>query len=124
MATLLGQNLRQFRMLKGLSLRDVEDSVGVSNAYLSQLERGHAKNPSPRKLELLAKEYSVSYSELLRLAGYLGDESIINGDRLVASSLDEKPASGLKMAIQDAELTGDEENLVAQYIVFLMSQRK
>ncbi len=124
MASKLGDNLKQFRMLKGFSLRDVENKIGISNAYLSQLERGNAINPSPRKLELLGKLYKVSYSELLRLAGYLTDEIGINSETVIASTVAEKPMSSLTMAIQNTDLTESEESLVAQYIAFLRTQRK
>ncbi len=124
MTSVLGEKLRQFRSLKELSLRDVEEKIGISNAYLSQLERGHAKNPSPRKLELLAKLYNVPYSDLLRSAGYLNNEVGIKSDKLIASSFTERPVSALVMAIQDSKLTADEENMVAQYVTFLKTQRK
>ncbi len=119
----LGEKLKQFRKLNSLSLRDVEDKTGISNAYLSQLERGSAKNPSPGKLELLADVYTVPYPELLKLAGYLKDIGIPSGDKLVASTASDRPTSILATVIQDTNLTEEEESLVTQYIAFLKSQR-
>jgi len=123
MATVLGNKLRQIRQLRGLSLRKVEAQTGISNAYLSQLERGDAKNPSPKKLKSLAECYDVEYAELLRYAGYLpnDDSSHIS---LIATSEPVRTPSALSSAIQDSDLTEDEENLVAQYILFIKSQRK
>ncbi|MHC4933777.1 MAG: helix-turn-helix domain-containing protein, partial [Planctomycetota bacterium] len=48
----LGTLLADLRMAKGLSLREVEEATGkaVSNAYLSQLENGKIKKPSPSVL--------------------------------------------------------------------------
>src|SRR5688572_12868989 len=54
----------------GLSLRAVEEATGVSNAYLSQLEQGKIKQPSPLILHKLSEVYQVPYSELFRLVGY------------------------------------------------------
>ena len=34
------------RKLKGLTLRQIEEKTGISNAYLSQLENGKIKSPS------------------------------------------------------------------------------
>jgi transcriptional regulator with XRE-family HTH domain len=51
-------------------LREVEERTGISNAYLSQIESGRIKEPSPRILHRLADLYGESYAELLELAGY------------------------------------------------------
>lgn len=37
---------RDLRKQKGLTLREVENITGISNAYLSQLETGKIKSPS------------------------------------------------------------------------------
>ena len=72
----LGPYLRALRAATGLTLRQVEgrcklpERCGVSNAYLSQLERGRVREPSPRVLWALAECYGADYAELLRLAGY------------------------------------------------------
>lgn len=123
MDSILGDNLRRIRKLKGFSLRDVEAKTGISNAYLSQLERGDARNPSPKKLNLLAGCYDIAYAELLKLAGYLIEDNGMN-QGLIGSSMGKKSSTALSTAIQSAELTGDEEVLVAQYIAFLKTQRK
>ena len=67
----LSKVLRDIRAVSGKSLREVEDATGISNAYLSQLERGDAQKPSPDKLQALAKFYEVPYTDLMRAAGYL-----------------------------------------------------
>ena len=43
----LGQFLWDIRNARGLKLRQVEEACDVSNAYLSQLETGKIKQPSP-----------------------------------------------------------------------------
>ena len=55
MSNKLADELKRIRGIRHVSLRKVEKETGVSNAYLSQLERGEAKNPSPSKLHLLAE---------------------------------------------------------------------
>src|SRR6266404_3705085 len=69
----LGEELKRLRALKGWSLRQVEEKTKgkVSNSYLSQLESGLVKEPSPNVLYELAKVYDVPYTHLMRLAGYV-----------------------------------------------------
>ncbi len=69
----LGLYLRELRIVKDLSLRDVEKATNnaVSNAYLSQLESGKIVKPSPHILENLAKVYEVRYEDLMAVAGYI-----------------------------------------------------
>ena len=70
----IGQVLKRLR--GNTSLRGVQRLTGISNAYLSQVEKGD-RHPGPRILKRLATLYSVSLQELLRKAGYLdkdGDE--------------------------------------------------
>src|SRR5258706_8523706 len=69
----LGRLLADLRMAKGLSLRRVEEVTRnrVSNAYLSQLEKGKIHKPSPNVLHSLAAVYAVPYETLMEKAGYL-----------------------------------------------------
>lgn len=66
----LGNRLKEARLAKEFSLRAVEEATGISNAYLSQLESGKVKQPSPVTLHDLAELYGVSYADLMVLAGY------------------------------------------------------
>ncbi|MHC4710377.1 MAG: helix-turn-helix domain-containing protein [Planctomycetota bacterium] len=65
--------MADLRVAKGLSLRQVEEATGnaVSNAYLSQLEKGKIQKPSPNVLHSLAAVYAVPYEALMEKAGYL-----------------------------------------------------
>ena len=67
----IGQTLRRLR--GETSIRTVQRLTGVSNAYLSQIEKG-ARHPGPRLLRRLASLYGVRVHELLRKAGYLERE--------------------------------------------------
>ena len=55
--------LKEYRSRSGLTLRQVEESTGISNAYLSQLENGKIKNPSIQTIYALSKLYSVSIEQ-------------------------------------------------------------
>ncbi len=67
----IGQTLKRLR--GETSIRAVQRLTGVSNAYLSQIEKG-ARHPGPRLLRRLAALYGVSVHDLLRKAGYLDRE--------------------------------------------------
>jgi HTH-type transcriptional regulator, competence development regulator len=115
----LGLVLRRLRETKGVSLRAVEKGTGISNAYLSQLERGVATNPTPAKLQALAKYLNAQYLDLLSYAGYLPNPRVEDSVGLIASSADDSESTSTLLA----DLTADEEALVSQYIDFLKSQR-
>ncbi|MCB1014453.1 MAG: helix-turn-helix domain-containing protein [Acidimicrobiales bacterium] len=69
----LGQFIREQRNAAQLSLRALADRAGVSNPYLSQIERG-LHEPSVRVLTSIANALNVSAETLLRQAGALGPE--------------------------------------------------
>jgi transcriptional regulator with XRE-family HTH domain len=52
------ENLRQIRKERGLTLRQVEEMTGISNAYLSQLETGKIKKPSHHVIQTLYGAYN------------------------------------------------------------------
>lgn len=65
-----GEYIKALRESKGLTLREVEKQTEVSNAYLSQLESGKIKQPSPTMLYKLAELYGVKYEVLMEKVGY------------------------------------------------------
>jgi transcriptional regulator with XRE-family HTH domain len=70
----LGDYLREQRQAAKLSLRQLSELAGVSNPYLSQIERG-LKRPSAEILQQLAKGLEVSAESLYVRAGILDDEN-------------------------------------------------
>ncbi len=64
----LGDYLKEQRLAGQLSLRQLADQVGVSNPYLSQIERGLRK-PSAEVLQQLARALRVSAEQLYVRAG-------------------------------------------------------
>src|SRR5215210_1100229 len=68
--TLLGEFIRTQRKLARLSLRELADMTKVSNAYLSQIERG-LHQPSFRVLQAVAQALNVSAETLLAQAGLM-----------------------------------------------------
>ena len=66
----LGAFIRSRRKLARLTLRQLAEMTSLSNAYLSQLERG-LHLPSVRVLKLLSEALNVSVETLLAQAGLL-----------------------------------------------------
>ncbi|MEW2067041.1 helix-turn-helix transcriptional regulator [Streptomyces sp. NPDC007346] len=68
----LGEYLREQRRAAQLSLRQLADAAGVSNPYLSQIERGLRK-PSAEVLQQVAKALRISAETLYVRAGILDE---------------------------------------------------
>jgi transcriptional regulator with XRE-family HTH domain len=68
----LGSLLRAQRVAAELSLRELSERTNVSNAYLSELERG-LHEPSLRVLRAIASALGTPLASTLARAGVLGD---------------------------------------------------
>ena len=108
----LGSFLASSRKQRGLTLRAVESEVGVSNAYLSQLERGKIRSPSPVVLHKLSELYGISYASVLELAGYPVPES------------SQPTSTESSFAARLGPTTAEEEEALVEYLEFLRSRRK
>jgi len=69
----LGDYLRDQRVSAQLSLRQLAEQTGVSNPYLSQIERG-LRRPSAEVLQQLAKALRISAEQLYVQAGILSPD--------------------------------------------------
>src|SRR6266700_5623183 len=76
----LGEFIREQRAGARLSLRRLSDMAGISNPYLSQIERGLRK-PSAEILQQIAKALRISAETLYVRAGILeqreGDHDLV-----------------------------------------------
>lgn len=66
----LAKKLREGRATKGWTLRKAAAETGISNGYLSLIEQGEVKSPSPRYLMALADKYELAFEHLMALAGH------------------------------------------------------
>lgn len=74
-ATEFGVYLKRIRKAKKMTIRQLELYSNVSNAYISQLERGDRGIPSPDILKKLSQPLGVDYNELMEKAGYIDVQS-------------------------------------------------
>jgi transcriptional regulator with XRE-family HTH domain len=68
----LGEFIREQRRIDHLSLRKLSEMAGISNPYLSQIERGLRK-PSADILQQIARALEISAESLYVRAGILED---------------------------------------------------
>ena len=109
----LGGYLRALRESKAFSLRQVERKSGISNAFLSQMESGKVKRPSPVMLYKLAGLYEVPYEALMDLAGYP-----------LPSASTPEPRSASTVFRRFGDITPTEEAELLDYLAFLRSRAR
>jgi transcriptional regulator with XRE-family HTH domain len=74
----LGEIIRRQRELSAMSMRQFSELVGISNPYLSQIERG-LREPSERVLESIATALRTTSDALYEQAGIDVDEPEAEG---------------------------------------------
>lgn len=110
----LGAYLAKARKVLGLSLRTVEAETNVSNAYLSQLETGKIRTPSPTVLHTLALRYGVAYERLMALAGY----------PVPGNAVDEPSARSLDLAARLGNVSPDEEEALFDFLSLIRKRER
>jgi len=108
-----GAGLKTARELRNLSLREVEEATGISNAYLSQLENNKIKKPSPHFLHKLATLYGIGYELLMEMAGYVQRKKPDGPKTLAGAAL-----------FSQEKLSSEDEEKLAEYLAFLRRKRK
>lgn len=99
----VGAFIREQRRLVKLSQRQLAKATGLSDTYLSQLERG-MHEPSLRALRAIAKGLNVSADQLIALTGAIEGELDPDADDAVGAAAPAAP--DLEAAIsRDPRLT-------------------
>ncbi len=111
-AATLGDYLKKGRESKGLTLRAVEESTGISNAYLSQLEGGRIKKPSPVDLHKLCELYGLKYTLAMEYAGYPIPEGM-------ATSTPQQ-----RLLARLGHTTAEQEDALVDYMEYLRSRKR
>jgi transcriptional regulator with XRE-family HTH domain len=75
----VGDFIREQRRMAELSLRRLSDMAGVSNPYLSQIERG-LRRPSAEILQQIARALQISAETLYIRAGFLEEDDGAEAD--------------------------------------------
>lgn len=109
----LGQVLKESREKSNKTLREVEESTGISNAYLSQLENEKIKKPSANVLYKLSEIYEVELDTFLAAAG------IIDKNKKPKQSELQK-----KIAFMADKFTIEEEKEILNFIEYLRHKNR
>ncbi|MBX7268826.1 helix-turn-helix transcriptional regulator [Micromonospora sp. Llam7] len=70
----LGETIRQARERHGMSVRKLAEQLHMHQSYIYRVEQGLFKQPSPEKLQRIAKYLGLDYNDLCALAGYQAPE--------------------------------------------------
>jgi len=108
----LGKTLKDSRELIPLTLRQVEEAIGISNAYLSQLENDKIKKPSANVLYKLANLYNIELDTLLSASGIIEEQSPKKSKLLNT------------IALSAETLSHDEEQALLDYLKYLRFNQK
>jgi transcriptional regulator with XRE-family HTH domain len=106
----LGDIIRRQRELNALSMRQFAQMVGISNPYLSQIERG-LRDPSEKVVDAIAQSLQMSADALREQAGVTAEAA---------------PESAVVDAIRaDPALTGRQRSALIQvYEAFAAQKRR
>lgn len=70
-----GEYIKQLRESKNMTLNQVAMYSEISAAQLSRIETGKRGVPKPLTIEKIAQALRIDYTELMKVAGYLEDNS-------------------------------------------------
>ena len=112
----LGQYLASIRQDRRMTLRQVEEATNkeVSNAYLSQIENGKIKQPSPNVLHSLSEIYAIDYGQLMEMAGHVTP----------SKNRTEDQRHGRVATFADHNLTPGEEAELVEYLQFIRRRKR
>src|SRR5687768_10473398 len=107
----LGDYLKEQRIAAALSLRELAEQSGVSNPYLSMVERG-VRNPSAQVLQQIAKALQISAEQLYIRAGLLSVEDDMGGSVELAVLHDPRLSDEQKSVLLDlySSFVGDDQD--------------
>lgn len=112
-----GKFLRELREDRKMTLRDVEEKIHISNAYLSQVETGERSIPTVRILAKLAECYGCPVATLTNAAeGELKHEK---------SKSNEPPAPGAEFICRGYEnLSEPNKQALKKFLQHLQREEK
>jgi transcriptional regulator with XRE-family HTH domain len=96
----LGDYLKEQRVAAQLTLRQLAEQTGVSNPYLSQIERG-LRRPSAEVLQQLAKALRISAEQLYIRAGIVSPQAGVGGSVELAVLGDTRLTERQKQSLLD-----------------------
>ena len=93
-----GEFVRAQRRLAQVSQRNLARMAGVSDSYLSQLERGNYR-PSPQVVKSIAEAFRLEPKQLYTMLGFIEDEADAKPSVEQAIQLDDRLDASQKQAL-------------------------
>ncbi len=90
MTSPLGEFIRRQRELQELSMRQLADLAGISNPYLSQIERG-LREPSEKVVEAIAENLQLSADVLYEHGGREAEDAEQDDEPAVVAAIRADP---------------------------------
>jgi transcriptional regulator with XRE-family HTH domain len=112
MTSPLGDFIRRQRELQELSMRQLADLVGISNPYLSQIERG-LREPSEKVIEAIAENLELSAEVLFERGGRHGGTAAPGDEPAVVAAIRADP-----------QLTGRERQALLEIYAAFAERRR
>jgi transcriptional regulator with XRE-family HTH domain len=112
MTSPLGDFIRRQRELQALSMRQLADLVGISNPYLSQIERG-LREPSEKVLEAIAENLELSADVLFERGSRQGEAAETGDEPAVVAAIRADP-----------KLTGRERQALLEIYAAFVARRR
>lgn len=113
-----GKSLKDLRLEKKLSGRELARRAGISHAYLSQLENDHNKNPTNEMQKKLAKGFGIPLYELQMktniISGYKNHDPIQH--YINSADLKELLTTSSRMRYKDQQLVKEDVENIIKYI--------
>ena len=120
----LGELLRELRDANKLTLRDMERLTGVSNGYLSQVENGQIKKPSPNYLFKIAEALNYPYESLMERAGHIVPKKDVTPlDRLELGGQSSEQAKAFAIFSSVRDLTEEEAEALVEFLNWRRSRQ-
>lgn len=108
-----GEFMRKLREDRKLTLRQVEERAKISNAYISQIERGDRGVPNFKTLTKLAEAYGVDVAALTQAA-----EDARKGEKI-------KETPDVQFVSRGYERLPDEKKkILKDFLQYLMDERR
>ncbi|WP_203332622.1 helix-turn-helix domain-containing protein [Planococcus beigongshangi] len=95
-----GEYIKKIRTEKGLSMRELERRSGISQSYISQLEKGSQQNPKTDTIQKLANGLNTSYKDLMEKAGIIEVDSLMEAFGFNRSSDEEENLTSINNTIE------------------------
>jgi transcriptional regulator with XRE-family HTH domain len=121
----LGELLKELREANKLTLREMEKQTGISNAYLSQVENGQIKKPSPNYLFKISEALNYPYESLMERAGFVVPSKDVDpSDKSESNGRLSKESKAFAIFSSIKDLTEDEAEALVEFLNWRRSRQE